>query len=343
MSAYQKFLKYDGTNMMLMVALLALLQVVSSDPFHSDLCLEPLFAQCPSPPLVPDNAFFVDKCDWGDNSQDCPIRKDLNGSDFKGKMNIYFMGNSVDRHYSFEVLRFLDPNAYQQKVNGRYDRLTEKNICDQHLLDMASCDHWTTNKDTLVRYIVNDPIAQAEDLLTMFDPKKHFKDAKPSDLLIIGLKPKALNASIACTDPGKHRNNCASDWCESWYSEFVGNTPHSVSSIIHFFLKHFPGRIIFHSFSYLHVDVPALVRNEQSTCRWINRCRDILTNVVRCGVTVTRSPRVRYLNLDHLLRAHPEGYQDIIHHYGPLSSIVVEMIYSMITPPPITDVKARGQ
>jgi hypothetical protein len=241
----------------------------------------------------------------------------LNASQFRGKTNFYLFGNSVTRHYAFEILRFIDPIAHKS-VDG--DRLFQKMLCSG-VLGMDSCDLYSLGEDTLIRFTVLETLPAKPEL--SFDPQKVFENAKASDVLIIGSRPLGNGTVLPCADR-RRDGRCVSYWCEEWYSNIHNARPHGVLLFLEWLAIVFPGRIIWHSYSYLQTSM------EVGACPWVNDCRSIMSEVIKCGIRMFNHKRVEFIDLAEYLKVHKEGYQDIVHHHGKLSEFIIKMMLSTL-------------
>ena len=240
---------------------------------------------------------------------------------FRNKRNVYMIGNSVTRHYSFELYKMIDNISYTSYMGNQSGRLHEKGLCGG-ILGSSSCDHYTTNKDTLIRFIWHDVISYNQLL-------SYFIHPKIEDILIIGSLPKGNKTPIGCMVT----KNCTTDWHDKFYSSFYGfDEELYINNLFKRLLKLFPGIIIWHSYPYLHTQYED---NSYPYHVSINQCRELITLQIKCMIQKVNHPRLRFIDVSHYLSMHEEAYQDMIHHHGKLSDDVVNMIMRMIANIPL--------
>ena len=242
---------------------------------------------------------------------------------FRGKRNVYMIGNSVTRHYSFQLFNKIDAVGYKEYMGNLSGRVHERDLCANRLLGSSSCDHYSKNNDTLIRYKWFPLLSATEQL------SSYFINPKSDDILIIGSLLEGNKTAIGCMIS----NTCKSDWQDEFYSSFYGAKIDDYKNILlPHILSAFPGLIIWHSYSYLHTQLNEPAKPFRLS---IINCRDLITYRIKCLIKEFNHPRLRFLDVSRYLEIHPEGYQDIVHHHGKLSDDVLKIMFRMIADIPL--------
>jgi hypothetical protein len=233
-------------------------------------------------------------------------------------ITVFFIGNSVVRHYSFSFTALL--NGLQDDVS--LDRGKEKHSCVD-VIGVKSCDHFSDQANTHVKFLWNNHIGRMicddieRDFCTALSTKslstcfqKTFSRATDRDILIIGSMP--CNTSLLCdrnyTSYGLHIHELVSNVLKPGVIS-VDDTLIFINYLITFF----PGRIIWLSYP---------VVTSMETHKLVSSVNQVISE----GVTSSNNPRVLYLNLQPLQSENAHLYVDEIHHPGLLSMWVVKTI-----------------
>ena len=251
-------------------------------------------------------------------------KDDFEVRSFRGR-HLYILGNSVYRHYSFAVPMIFD-NVYNSSlIKPRSD---EKNIC-QGDLHVQSCDHYTRNRDTMVRFMWKNLIGSEMPLYDDSDRDicrkeaeakclpKLFIDAKPKDILLLGAVPADTKCFQNRSFSSIH--TMPSSLCRTVL--FCNLTVEYSVQLLRNLMNSFPGAIIVGSY-------PHVRENRGFT----DRCQLEIATIVSEAVNQINSPRMRYVYLTPLQRDLDQLYLDWLHHPGVLSEYVLRLIYLQLSP-----------
>jgi hypothetical protein len=248
----------------------------------------------------------------------CLAERKVDFDKFRGR-NLYIFGNSVYRHYSFAVPMLFDSVYNSSSI---LPRAHEKNAC-QGDLDDTSCDHFTMNRDTMVRFMWKNFIGYEQPLhddsgrdICGSQPEqecvpKLFKQARAADILLVGAIPVDTlcyrNRSYSSLDSSTLK------MCQDSLS--CGLDAEYVAKILRNILKHFPGVVMWGSYHW--------VKNEEKHMQCFRTIQEIIATAVR----MVNSPRVKNVYLVTLQREFRDLYVDGHHHPGRLSELVLRLLY----------------
>ena len=251
-----------------------------------------------------------------------------NGTDYRGR-NIFLLGNSVIRHYSFTISSFLDGKHHDISL----DREHEKQICGG-IKKTNSCKHPTKNGDTCISFMWQNIVGYS----SLYDDKRDicskysstracykviFNHAKNKDILIInsrimdvelfkelGLSSKIRFSDIKATDID---------------AEIKLTNISYASDIIDIVLDFFPGTILWVNFPYIKS-----INNENY--HDLNKGYDYFNTITSKAIDIKTSEkhRLKYMNVLPLQMENLNHYSDNIHHHGPLSQLIIDYIFQHI-------------
>ena len=274
--------------------------------------------------------FFTNDCDWRSeytfsvNSlcKSFIIRR--NYSQIHYGRNFYVFGNSVARHYSFNIKYLLD--EYLGIMDTKLSREEEKLVCGK-LLDINSCIHVAKSKamikfmwmsllsDKIDKADPRDICAKEHSNFTERCLAKQFNGSTQMDVLI--LATPIVNSSFH-PGPMKELNLFFPRILRSQKS-FVGG-PQSAHVLLDMLSRVFPGAIVWLPFPYY--------KGSDNKVEVANKFTRAVVN------SYEKSERFIFLNTFPLLKQNVHLYGDSIHHPGNLSDMVVNIIFSVLEPVP---------
>jgi len=243
------------------------------------------------------------------------------------------LGNSVIRHYSFNIKNLLDEDVGIKNV--LLGREEEKLKCGS-LIGVNSCTHFINNLTTTIKFLWMNTIGEEPDRTDKRDIcsvvnktteiclRKEFQNATNKDVLIL--------SSAIVNSTGFEGSNM------SWFKYFTKiiksqesyNIDHlSAHKILDIISSVFPGAIIWLSYPYIGVnEALATTLFGASPIESVEKVNTFMRTVIESYC----SDRVIYLNTYSLLKDHKHLYRDFIHHPGQLSDMVVTSIFSLLKP-----------
>ena len=269
--------------------------------------------------------FFSNLCDWSSSdafSSEKNLCKQYANTNNLSRLlygrNFYLIGNSVTRHYSFNIKYLLDENLEQKDI--KLTREEEKLKCG-FLIDGNSCTHIVKNNVTTVKFMWMGVFGEIVDSTDRRDVcimetstksclLKKFNGSKPNDVLIISTP--IVNSS---SYPGNMMN--FSGFFEKIVKSqqsFV-NGPISAHKTLEILTTVFPGAIIWLPYPYYTGN---------------NGLVEEANNFTRAVIESFCSERIIFLNTFTLLKENSNLYSDFIHHPGKLSDMVVHAIFSTL-------------
>ena len=261
------------------------------------------------------------------NASYCLSNIDVNASMFAGR-NVYMLGNSVIRHYSFSVISYLNYMVSDISM----DRQKEKKKCTNQV-GVSHCDHITANKDTKVSFYWRNVIGLYERL---HDDRKDicvregvisnrqrrvcleelFSNADKHDILIVGSIPadieKFNRRNYSSIKGGIH------NFCRVIVS--LETPPEYIRDVAIQLLSVFPGLVLWLSYPYVICGADCVA------------CIKSMNVATREGITMVESTRATFLNLLPLQTEFSNLYIDVIHHPGKLSQMAIKFVYQTIQP-----------
>ena len=154
---------------------------------------QPIGCQLQDPLMLEDLYGFNSNISFYDT---CMKGRKIDFTKFRGR-NLYILGNSVYRHYAFAIPMLFDHIYNKSSIQPRE---YEKELCHGDL-DDNSCDQYTENKDTIVRFMWKNFIGYSSPIYDDSDrdvcKKEYEKDCLPqlfqqanrNDILLIGSIP----------------------------------------------------------------------------------------------------------------------------------------------------------
>lgn len=262
--------------------------------------------------------------------------------------NIYILGNSVFRHYSFTLAQ-----AFREfKEDSMIERHTEKSIC-QGVLGTASCDHFIEDKDIMIRFMWKNLFGQFvayDDLerdacgasfylnYNLTVPKINndysvkdcfqnvFSESKSEDFLIIGSYP--VDMALYNANKGNSQGSTART-CQSILSSNISTE--MIISLLELTTSQFQGAILWVSFPLLKTTFESEQDDDlhqKYDTDYTNNCIKHINSLVEKSITMFSHDRVRYLNVNPIQEHYFHDYNDRIHHAGKLSERIVATILS---------------
>lgn len=248
----------------------------------------------------------------------CVIRT-VNGTLYRGR-NVYLMGNSVIRHYSFTILSFLEGMAEDLSM----DRQHEKSICHDEL-DTDTCSHYTKNGDTAIHFKWKNFLG----LETLYDDgrdicpldkstrdcfKHVFKEALRKDILVMGSIPM----DVAMFREAK-MSSSARTLEQILHAVHFSNVSFA-TDMIDIVLDYFPGTVIW-------LNYPFVISKNHALLGYIDSYSKVTWDAVNNSIY---KHRIKFLNLKAIQMENKALYADFIHHPGALSKLIVSYIYQHI-------------
>ena len=240
------------------------------------------------------------------------------------RVNYYFMGNSVDRHYAFAL-----HNLLRGRVGSHVNRSTEKGAC-QGVLGTSSCRLRTDlGKDITFLWKNYVGLEAAHDdadrdacslasETTLSCLSRLFASASRDDVLIMGSTP--CNTSLFHSMGGNSK--ASMEVSAPVHAAAAAHADHG--AILRMLLSAFPGRIVWHSFAWVRMDLHTGAKPFD-----INWCMEAIDEQIRCAARAHQE-RVRFVNLRPLQMRHAAEYKDFIHHPGPLSMKVLRQVLGVL-------------
>jgi hypothetical protein len=243
-------------------------------------------------------------------------------SNFRNR-NYYLMGNSVIRHYSFAIGDFLENLAQDTHI----DRIREKSTC-RGILGISSCNHWVVNNTVFIDFMwrlstgeLFDSHDESRDACTSIDRnttegciKELFRNVSSNDVLIIGSVPVHSKGLLGKT-------YSMNEFSTLKDLAFSGTNATNYQPVLQTFLRHFPGPIIWMSYPHVKGEFYKYWEYIQYT-----------NDAVKCAISTLNSDRFVFLNVLALQKENEHLYQDLIHHPGRLSQMIIDLIFSIIRP-----------
>ena len=260
------------------------------------------------------SSFFRDTCDWSFDAISS-INESLlicnkshsifqNYSSVLHGRNFYLIGNSVTRHYSFNIKYALDKyNGFA--VNKQLSREEEKQKCG-YLLDVNSCTH----------YLSGDNLTKVEFMWRLIIDSDNSYDKRN---ICYG-----RNDTIDSCLQDKFRNTSAKDILITSTSIDNEDVSHA-RRILDMYSNVFSGAIIWLSLPYWREPSLNVTLSRESTIVRKNA-------FIREAINSYCSERIIFLNTFPLLKNNSHLYADPIHHPGKLSDMVVQAIFSTLKP-----------
>lgn len=237
----------------------------------------------------------------------------------------YLLGNSVTRHYAFA----LHALVFEHSV-ALTDRQTEKSRC-QGVLGTNSCSigdnvkfFW---KNTLSDTIASDDVlrdACAKHAHTHNCLNEIFRGASTNDVLIVG---SLLSNNSYATSRGHN------SWLPFHVSgpQFTDAAEHADAAVVfQMLLDTFPGRIIWHSYPFLRLEL------DGHKSPFLNYCFRQLNQLTACVLArftkqhQQQAHRLHFIDLEPLQKTSIEKYVDLIHHPGELSNVIINLLLRML-------------
>lgn len=272
------------------------------------------------------DSYFTFPCDWSsmeafsNKSALCTpfILTDTNFSILFKKTNFYFIGNSVTRHYSFNVKYILDGYISEEKKLSREE---EKIKCGG-LLDTNSCYHVTENGEAFIQFYWMNTIGENPDQTDDRDichAQRHAKNITTESCLR-GAFTNATDKDILIISSILVNSTNYVGSFQKWDKFFLKiiesqNTLTNSQATIQMVSQVFPGRIIW-------LPYPSIGLN--------NREVEAVNDATREAVEGMCSDRVIFLNTYAMLQDHRHLYKDAIHHPGLLSDMVISAVFSTL-------------
>lgn len=244
---------------------------------------------------------------------------------------IFFLGNSVLRHYSFVLPRVLDSLGSIGTIGAvgaaGVSREMEKTLC-VGLLNSSSCDHVTANGDTTVRFMWKNGIGQDEplhddsgrDICGGGDERtcleRLFANATARDVLVIGSFPLDGRAFArgGFSSLAKPFQTCSAVLK-------AGLTAELVLGIVRNVLAAFPGTVLWTTYPHW--------RGDKRTDACYRKVFGLVQRAIG-GAAEQHSDlraRVAFVNLYPIQLQLQHLYADLIHHPGALSEYIVKLLF----------------
>jgi len=272
-----------------------------------------------------ESAYFESPCHWSSDlafsnkTGLCnPYIIERNFSTTLNGRNFYLLGNSVIRHYSFNIKYLLD--EYIGIKENKLNREEEKLKCGA-LLDVNSCTHFINNIRTTIKFLWMNTIGEAPDRTDKRDIcsianttteiclRNIFENATMKDVLILS---SSLVNSTSYAGSDMSWINYFANIIKSQESFQIGHL--SAHKTLDMLLSVFPGAIIW-------LPYPFIGTNESV---------EQVNTFLRAAIETYCSERLIFLNTYSLLKDHKHLYLDGIHHPGKLSDMVVKAIFSLL-------------
>ena len=283
------------------------------------------------------SSFFKNFCDWSSeyslsNYNDTLLicnESTPNLKSYSGQMlgrNFFLLGNSVTRHYSFNIKYLLDEKLGNFSV--KLSRQEEKQRC-RTMLGTNSCKHIVSGSSTNIEFMWMNVIGEKSDFADKNDIcygvettekclQEKFKHANITDVLIIS--SPIVNSSHSDSRYGFTKRLYENIRSSQNSFESAELSAHRILDIL---IRVFPGAIVW--LPYPHIGYPEYNAT-------ISEMIENSNAFVKLTIESYCSERIRFFNTYPLLRSSLHLYSDSIHHPGLLSDMVVLAIFSALKP-----------
>jgi len=275
--------------------------------------------------------FFDKSCNWSSDqalSNGTGLCKSnlimRNFSSVLNGRNFYLFGNSVVRHYSFNIKKFLDDdNSSNKKILNREE---EKLKCGA-LLGVNSCTQFVNNNNsTMVKFLWMNTIGEKPDRTDPRDIcstatsttenclRAQFQNATKKDVLVLSSSMVNSTSYVGSDFPF---SRYFTDIINSQMSYEMGHL--SAHKTLDMLTNIFPGAIIW-------LPYPFIIAGHGTRCEEVEKVNEF----IRESIESYCSDRVLYLNTYAMLKDHVHLYGDHIHHPGKLSDMVVLALFNVL-------------
>ncbi|CAE7197278.1 unnamed protein product [Symbiodinium sp. CCMP2456] len=252
------------------------------------------------------------------------------------RKNVYMLGNSVTRHYGFEICELAKSGKSNQ--TQVLDRKQEQKLC-RGILGTSSCELYCGS--TAVRFLWKNTLS----LSASADGRDACKGQLPSststclgtqlngaqsmDLLVVG--SVAANDSYMIARGWRDGRPQIADFLPRW-EEALNHT--NFPQLLRMLHDVFPGLIIWQSYPFVLRERDShrrLLREHVETIHRMNARTEKAIKSFQEGYASACDARILFDDFWPLQVKHANMYQDVIHHPGPLSNIIVQQIMDQWT------------